>query len=117
MKGEDLHPRGLRRHRQYEAAFKQHAVDLTLQSDRKLGTIAQELGLPVDTLYRWRHQYLKAQAAPPLPDWPRSAAEKDAEIHRLRAEVERLRERELVLKKSLGILSEAPGSGMPRSRR
>ena len=43
------------------------------------------------------------------------AAEK--EIGRLRAELIRMREREVVLKKSLGILSETPESGMPRSRR
>ena len=39
------------------------------------------------------------------------------EIARLRAEVVRLRERETILKKSLGILSEPPGSGMPGSMR
>ena len=39
------------------------------------------------------------------------------EIGRLRAEVIRMREREVVLKKSLGILSETPESGMPRLRR
>ena len=48
---------------------------------------------------------------------PRTLAEAEEEIGRLRAEVVRLREREIVLKKSLGILSETPGSGMPGSRR
>ena len=36
------------------------------------------------------------------------------EIARLRAEVVRLRERETILKKSLGILSELPPRGMPK---
>ena len=36
---------------------------------------------------------------------------------RLRAERIRMRERETVLKKSLGILSETPGSGLPRLQR
>jgi hypothetical protein len=49
--------------------------------------------------------------------YPRSSEEKDEEIRRLRAEVGRLRERETILKKSLGILSETPGSGMPESTR
>ena len=48
---------------------------------------------------------------------PQTMEEKDEEIRQLRAEVVRMREREIVLKKSLGILSETPGSGMPRSRR
>jgi hypothetical protein len=47
----------------------------------------------------------------------RTLEEAEAEVGRLRAEVIRLRERELVLKKSLGILSEAPGSGLPGSKR
>jgi len=48
---------------------------------------------------------------------PQTMEEKDEEIRQLRAEVVRMREREIVLKKLLGILSETPGSGMPRSRR
>ena len=48
---------------------------------------------------------------------PQTAEEKDEEIRRLRAEVVRLQEREIVLKKSLGILSETPGSGMPKWQR
>jgi hypothetical protein len=41
----------------------------------------------------------------------------EQEISRLRAEVLRMRERETVLKKTLGILSETPESGMPRLKR
>jgi hypothetical protein len=40
--------------------------------------------------------------------------EKDAEIRRLRAELVRMREREIVLKKLLGVLSETPDSGIAR---
>ena len=117
MKTPEQRPAGLRRLRQYEPAFKQHAVDLTLQSDRRIGQIAQELGISVDALYRWRHEYLNAQPQPPRRELPRSLEAKDGEIRRLRAEVQRLQERELILKKSLGILSETPGSGMPGSTR
>jgi hypothetical protein len=48
---------------------------------------------------------------------PQTPEEKDAEIRQLRAELSRMREREIVLKKSLGILSETPESGMPGSKR
>ena len=47
---------------------------------------------------------------------PRTLEEAIAEITRLRTELGRMHERENVLKKSLGILSETPGSGLPRSR-
>ena len=47
----------------------------------------------------------------------RSVAELEAEIRRLRAENAKLLEQREVLKKSLGILSEAPPRGMPESNR
>jgi hypothetical protein len=55
-----------------------------------------------------------------LPSGPkrlRSVEELEAEIRRLRAENTKLLEQREVLKKSLGILSEVPPSGMPESRR
>jgi len=115
MKTPEQRPAGLMRLRKYEPAFKQHAVDLTLQSERSIGQIARELGISIHALYRWRHEHLGTQARPLPRELPRSLEAKDEEIRRLRAEVQRLRERELVLKKSLGILSETPGSGMPGS--
>ena len=48
---------------------------------------------------------------------PQTLEEAAKEIGRLRAELIRLREREIVLKKSVGILSETPESGMPRLKR
>jgi hypothetical protein len=43
--------------------------------------------------------------------------EVEAENLRLRLELRRMREREDVLKKSLGILSETPTSGLPKLKR
>jgi hypothetical protein len=48
---------------------------------------------------------------------PQTLEEAEKEIGRLRAELIRMREREIVLKKSVGILSETPESGMPRLKR
>ena len=47
----------------------------------------------------------------------RSVEELEAEIRRLRAENAKLLEQREVLKKSLGILSEAPPRGMPESNK
>ena len=99
--------------RTFDEAYRRHAVGLTLNSDRPVSAIAEALGIEPYKLYRWREQYA------PMPGEggvPRTLDDAAAEIQRLRAEVLRLRERELVLKKSLGILSETPGSGMPKSR-
>jgi hypothetical protein len=62
-------------------------------------------------------QAVRAEAGWRTGPEPQTLEEAVKENGQLRAEVVRLRERETVLKKSLGILSEGPESGMPRSRR
>ncbi len=101
--------------RKFDETYRRHAVELTLHGDRTVKAVAKELGLPVWQLYEWRKLY----APRPGDGGPTPATLEEAvqENERLRAEVIRLRERESVLKKSLGILSETPESGMPRSRR
>ena len=106
---------GPRRKRRYEEVYKRHAVELTLQGQRSVRQVAQELGLNVTMLHDWRRKYAPRPGA--QTGAPETAEEKDAEIRRLRAEVVRLQEREIVLKKSLGILSETPESGMPKLKR
>lgn len=100
--------------RRHPEHFKRHAVELTLRGDRTIAAIARELGVSEGMLYEWRNKY----AARPGVDvgGPKNLEEANTEIARLRGEVVRLQEREIILKKSLGILSETPGSGMPRSK-
>jgi len=106
---------GIKMRRTYDEDYKRHAVALTLQSGRRVSDVATELGINLTMLYEWRRQY----APQPRADNRVLATpeEKDAEIGRLRAELVRLQEREIILKKSLGILSETPESGMPRLKR
>jgi hypothetical protein len=53
---------------------------------------------------------------PIAPARPRRVADLEAENRRLRAENEKLLEQREILKKSLGIFSEPPPRGMPRSQ-
>jgi len=99
--------------RRYDEAFKRNAVDLLLRGDRTLASIARELGVSVGMLHRWRQNC--AGRPGKVVTGPKTLDEATQEIGRLRAELARMQEREVVLKKSLGILSETPGSGMPRS--
>ncbi len=101
--------------RHYDETYKRQAAQLSLQANRTIRAIAQELGVSESMLYEWRRRY-GAQVSVP-GNLPQTLGEANQEIARLRELVERLQERELVLKKSLGILSETPGRGMPGSRR
>lgn len=105
---------GYKPRRQYDENFKRHAVDLTLQGNRTLRQVADELGIKEGRLYEWRHQFAPRPGAP--AGTPQNLEDATKEIERLRSELVRMQERENVLKKSLGILSETPGSGMPRSK-
>ena len=106
---------GKRTRRQFDEAYKRHAVELTMQGTRSVRQIVADMGVTDTMLYEWRRLFAPRAGAD--TGTPQTAAEKDEEIRRLRAEVVRLQEREIVLKKSLGILSETPESGMPKSKR
>jgi transposase len=102
----------------YTKEYKQQALELWRASGRSAAKVAAELGIRPPLLYRWaRTERPPANSSPPGQKRLRSVEELEAEIRRLRAENTKLLEQREVLKKSLGILSEVPPSGMPESRR
>ena len=101
--------------RKFDETYQRHAVELTLHGDRTVIVVAKELELLPWQLYEWRKFYAPCPGAVgPVPQTMEDAVPANA---RLRTELIRRRERENVLKKSSGILSEAPESGMPRLKR
>ena len=101
----------------YTKEYKQEALELWRASGRSAAKVAAELGIRPPLLYRWAH-------AERVPDAPkagrkpkRSLEELEAENRRSRQENAKLLEQREVLKKSLGILSEAPPRDMPESNR
>ena len=100
----------------YGLEYKQQAVEHWKNSGRSAARVAAELVIRAPLLYKWAKQFrLAAQQggqrelkAPPVEQL-------QAEIRRLTAENAKLLEQREVLKKSLGILSEPPPSGMPKS--
>ena len=100
----------------YTEEYKQEALELWRKSGRSAAKVAAELGIRAPLLYRWAHlerePKSKSECGP-----GRSIEELEAEIRRLRAENAKLLEQREVLKKSLGILCEAPLKGMPESNR
>jgi len=94
--------------RKYDAAFKQEAVALWLSSGKSARQISAELGITQGHLYDWKKGY------GPVP--PASEAQKNTELAALRRENALLRQQRDILKKTLGIVFEAPNSDSNGSR-
>ena len=104
--------------RRYDSEFKRRAVELTERGDRTVREVARELGMGEDLLSAWRREYgVTFRRGVPMPAQPRSAMEIEQENRQLRARLSEMEAREIILKKSLGILSATPGSGMPKWKR
>ena len=73
---------GKRTRRQFDEAYKRHAVELTLQGTRPVRQIAEEPGV-TDLIFYERRLFAPRPGAD--TGTPQSAAEKDKEIRRLRA--------------------------------
>jgi transposase len=102
-----------RSRRKFDKAFKQRAVELWLHSGKAATEVAAELGIASQRLSAWRGRF-----GPPPPGGEggggpkRSAEQLEAENAGLRRENEYLRQQRDILKKTLGILSEAPSNGI-----
>jgi transposase len=110
-------PRG--RHANYSKEYIEEALALWRTSGRSATAVAAELGIRRPLLYRWAAAQRRPTDTPQSPTPARavrSVAELEAEIRRLRDENEKLLEQREILKKSLGIFSEPPPRGMPKSK-
>jgi transposase len=102
----------------YAPEYKEEALAKWRQSGRSAARVAAELGIRAPLLYRWAKQQRMAgqQAGHPLLPKRERLSEMQAVIDRLTEENAKLLEQREVLKKSLGILSETPPRGMPKSK-
>jgi transposase len=89
--------------RRYDVHFKEQAVKLVLSTGKPVQTIAHELGISHTALQNWKEEYLSQNQG--TEDRLKAA---QIEIERLGRELERVTLQRDILKKSLGILSEAP---------
>jgi len=106
-----------RSHARYTEEYKKEALELWRASGRSAAKVAAELGIRAPLLYRWARPRLQANLCGNESKSGRSVEELEAEIRRLRTENAKLLEQREVLKKSLGILSEAPPRSMPESNK
>ena len=90
--------------KQYSAEFKREAVRLVTDKGLSLAQAARDLGINNNLLGRWKKQLEgNGERAFPGQGQPR-----DEELARLRREVEVLRQERDILKKAVGIFSQAP---------
>jgi transposase len=100
----------------YTSEYKQEALKLWRASGRSAAKVASELGIRAALLYRWARAERVSEEGSASVKPKRSVEELEAENRRLREENTKLLEQREILKKSLGILSEAPHRGMPGSK-
>ncbi len=98
----------------YSEPFKQHAIELLLTGSMSMNQLAKELGVTIDSIRMWKAKYLQRAGGVKRDGQNVSAADLEKEVRELREENEHLRRQREILKKALGILSDAPPlSGMP----
>ena len=90
--------------KQYSAEFKREAVRLVLDKGLSVAQAARDVGLNENLLGRWKKQ-LEAKGERAFPGQGQAQEE---ELSRLRREVEVLRQERDILKKAVGIFSQAP---------
>lgn len=89
--------------RKYTEEFKREAVRLMESSGKAIAELARDLGINDNNLYRWRGLY-GSQAQDSTNG---SVVEMEAELKRLRREVEVLRQERDILKKAMSIVSRS----------
>jgi transposase len=105
------------RPRRFDEEYIRQALALWQSSGRSGTEIAAQLGIRRPLLYKWAAQQRRAEQPERAAGSGRDVASLEAEIQRLREENAKLLEHREILKKSLGIFSELPPRGMPKSNR
>ena len=87
----------------YTREFKLEAVRLSMEESKTGATVARELGIHRNLLYRWRKEFFEDETE----SFPGRGKQKasDEKVLRLQREVERLREDREILKKALEFFS------------
>jgi transposase len=83
----------------YTREFKVEAVRLLEKGDRPAAEIARQLGVARNKLYKWKEE-VAAFGQQAFPGRGRPTSDKDAEIARLKSELDRVTEERDILKKA-----------------
>ena len=98
----------MQKRKTYTREFKLEAVRLLSRGDRPAADIARELGIKRNQLYKWQEQ-MEARGEASFPGRGRPSSDKDAEIARLKKELEQAKEERDILKKAAQYFARDPG--------
>jgi transposase-like protein len=107
----------VRERRKFDETFKREAVQNWLNSGKSAEVVGEELGITASLLYSWRNLVPAAAGGRAAAAKPGSVADLQGQLDASQRENRHLREQCLILKKTLGILSEPSSNGMNGSTR
>ena len=107
----------VKRRRKFDETFKREAVQNWLNSGKSAEVVAEELGLTANLLYAWRKLVPAAAGGRAAAAKPGSVADLQSQLEAAHRELRHTREQVIILKKTLGILSEPPMSDTNGSTR
>jgi transposase len=103
--------------RKFDQTFKREAVQNWLNSGKSAQVVGEELGIKSNLLYAWR-KLVPAGAGGRAPAAkPGSVADLQSQLEAAHRELRHTREQVIILKKTLGILSEPSCNDMNGSTR
>jgi len=103
--------------RKFDETFKREAVENWLNSGKSAAVVGEELGLNAHLLYAWRKLVPAVAGGRATAAKPGSVADLQGQLEAALRELRHVREQCVILKKTLGILSEPPPNGMNGSTR
>ena len=98
--------------RKFDATFKREAVQNWLNSGKSAEVVGEELGLTANLLYAWRKLVPAVAGGRATAAKPGSVADLLGQLEASQRELRHVREQCVILKKTLGILSEPSSNGM-----
>ena len=104
-----MNPDSKIKYQRYDEAFKRSSVEHWMVGGKSATQVADELGINVQNLRKWKAKF----KALPAGEVAGTLEALQAENRRLQRELHRVSVQRDILKKTLGIISEPPGNGLP----
>jgi transposase len=93
-----------KKRKSYERQFKIDAVNLVVNGNRSVSSVARDLGIEVNLLHRWKRE-LTEEGLQCFPGKGRLSPQEE-ELRQLRRELEQAKEDREILKKALAFFSK-----------